>query len=544
MTSVDLESPGDNPSRPEIQLSWKRSILNGIQTEPRLEDLPVIDLDPSSRLMSAAQPVLEQMAAKLAGTNYSLLLADRNCRLMYRWFDEPRFESVMELLGLRIGASIGEETVGTNALGTAVETRRGIVVHGKEHFIEPFKGFSCYGHPILNPVSRRLEGVLDITGVAADANPLLAPFLVRAVEDIELRLLDQAKASERAILAAFQAASQHRRPVAAFGEDLVLTNKAALDLLEPPDYAVLRMLMEDLDRTPARRAQVDLVSGATVDVHVQRIIGAGEGTLFHFEQAAAPRHGQSRRTSVEEVVDSGPLLVHGAQGTGRSTEARRVAPDAELLNCADVAVEGEGIWARRLKETLSQSRTVCLENIELLPEALVPVVVECLTRGGGPRLVLTSAPVDQLTGAQLGLAGMVTHRVELKPLRNRAGELADIATRLLRELNPVVNVRLIPSVIEALASRPWPGNLHELRAVMAHVAQHRTVGDVTLNDLPEDYRSTSPARQLPGRERAERDAIVEALRANQGNKVKAARELGISRTTLYARMRALRVTGL
>lgn len=54
---------------------------------------------------------------------------------------------------------------------------------------------------------------------------------------------------------------------------------------------------------------------------------------------------------------------------------------------------------------------------------------------------------------------------------------------------------------------------------------------------------TSPGRSLTIRERAERDAIVGALRAYDGNKVQAARELGMSRTTLYTRIRQLRITG-
>lgn len=48
--------------------------------------------------------------------------------------------------------------------------------------------------------------------------------------------------------------------------------------------------------------------------------------------------------------------------------------------------------------------------------------------------------------------------------------------------------------------------------------------------------------RLGGRERAERDAIVEALNESGGNKVHAAARLGISRTTLYSRIRALDIT--
>lgn len=161
--------------------------------------------------------------------------------------------------------------------------------------------------------------------------------------------------------------------------------------------------------------------------------------------------------------------------------------------------------------------------------------------GRGPRLVLTSTPAEGLTGVHRTLAGMITDRVELPPLRSRRAELEELALGLVRELAPGTDLRLVPSVLEALASHTWPGNLHELRAVMAHVLTHRRAGDVTLADLPEEYRTITRVQRLSGRERAERDAIVAALREHRGNKARAARELGISRTTLYARIRALKI---
>jgi sigma-54 dependent transcriptional regulator, acetoin dehydrogenase operon transcriptional activator AcoR len=550
MSSTYGVEPRSNPARPEIELSWKRSRLSGVApAAEHIADLPVVEFDPGSHLVAAASPVLGQMAEKLSGTEYSLLLGDRDCRLVYRWFDDPRFESVMDSLGLRGGASLAEDSVGTNALGTAIETRHGIAIHGDEHFIEPFKGFTCYGHPIRHPVTRRLEGVLDITGVSADANPLLAPFLVRAVEDIEHRLLDQAKVSERALLSAFQIASQQRRAVAAMGDDIVLTNKSALDLLSPADYALMRMLMDDLDRAAEHTADVRLASGAVVRAHLARIAGAGGGTIFHLvpitEREVRP---SGRRTPkrAEPAVLSGPVLVTGAPGTGRSTEARRLAreDEVEFRNCSDVVVDGPKEFGRALRDRLGRREgTVCLENIDQLPDAFVTVVADSLGRGGGPRLILTSLPVDQLNDAQQALASLCLNRIDLLPLGKRGAELAEIANRLVKELNPSADIRLIPSVLEVLSSRPWPGNLHELKAVLAHVVQHRRTGDVVVADLPEDYRVASGDRRLSGRERAEREAIVDTLRRLEGNKLRAAEDLGISRTTLYARMRALKITG-
>ena len=94
----------------------------------------------------------------------------------------------------------------------------------------------------------------------------------------------------------------------------------------------------------------------------------------------------------------------------------------------------------------------------------------------------------------------------------------------------------------ALTAHEWPGNLRELKAVIAHAAARRACGGITLSDLPEQYRATTPAAPMAALDRAERDVIVIALRNAAGNKVQAARELGVSRTTLYARIRQLRIT--
>ncbi|MDJ0113615.1 Fis family transcriptional regulator, partial [Rhodococcus erythropolis] len=123
------------------------------------------------------------------------------------------------------GSRFGEEHAGTNALGTPLEVGRSVVIHGDEHFLDSLKGLSCYGQPILHPVTRRVEGILDMTGVVSQANPLFAPFLARAAADIEKRLLEGSKASEQRLVDAFQRVSHQRHiAVAAIGDDILLSN--------------------------------------------------------------------------------------------------------------------------------------------------------------------------------------------------------------------------------------------------------------------------------------------------------------------------------
>jgi transcriptional regulator of acetoin/glycerol metabolism len=185
---------------------------------------------------------------------------------------------------------------------------------------------------------------------------------------------------------------------------------------------------------------------------------------------------------------------------------------------------------------------VLVENVDEIAGPVARLLARHAAAGRAPRLVLTSGPVEAAPVGVRPLLAVCVDRVELLPLAERAHEMHDLATRVLRDLAPASTSRLTPTVVEVLAGHEWPGELHELRSVMRHVACRRSVGDVTVADLPPTHRNVARSRRLSGLQRAERDTIVRALRAHGGNKRRTAAELGVSRTTLYARMRSLRIT--
>jgi sigma-54 dependent transcriptional regulator, acetoin dehydrogenase operon transcriptional activator AcoR len=82
----------------------------------------------------------------------------------------------------------------------------------------------------------------------------------------------------------------------------------------------------------------------------------------------------------------------------------------------------------------------------------------------------------------------------------------------------------------------WPGNLAQLENLLRGILSRRTSGEITLTDLPNEYRG-SLGRALTPMERAERDAILTALTQSRGNRKVAAQTLGISRSTLYRKLR-------
>ncbi|NJD25916.1 MAG: AAA family ATPase [Betaproteobacteria bacterium] len=132
------------------------------------------------------------------------------------------------------------------------------------------------------------------------------------------------------------------------------------------------------------------------------------------------------------------------------------------------------------------------------------------------------------------------------PLRDRAGDLPQIAECLVEQIchrldMPVVGLE--PGAVQRLLRHDWPGNVRELANVLERALL--TVDGDTLEAATLD--AVMPmGRQLGASmagivAQAERSAIVDALRACHGNKVQAARKLGISRAALYEKISLLGV---
>ncbi len=530
--------------REPIAQSWRRASLAGVRPETALLDLRFDEVDPASRLLSAAAPVLEDLDERLAGTAMSTVLVDHDGRLVHRWSADRAVEDCLDQLGIGVGTCLLEDEVGTTGPGTALETRSSIVVHGEEHYAEALRGFSCYGHPIFHPVTRRLEGALDITLLAAEANPLLAPLVAKAVEEIERQLLEGSRVSERSLLAAFQSASRPTRPVVAIGPDLLLCNQAAADLLEGADVALLWNLAGEA--AGPSEMETELRSGQRARVRAEPVPGARGGMLVEIRPLSPS---EARRTRRRGAVAPGPVAGHvhisGPPGTGRTTEARLRVPEepCTTLTGSEAVLGGSAAWAARFTAAVETgSGSICVDGADLLPAELVDLVARHAARGVGPHLVLTTGPREGLTGPERALIASCGENVELLPLAHRP-DFPEVAARMLAELGAARTHNITPGALRILGSYDWPGNLPELRGVLSQAIRKRSVGAIGPGDLPPALVADASGHELAPIERAERNAIVAALRSAGGNKVRAASTLGISRTTLYARMRALKVPG-
>jgi two-component system response regulator HydG len=93
--------------------------------------------------------------------------------------------------------------------------------------------------------------------------------------------------------------------------------------------------------------------------------------------------------------------------------------------------------------------------------------------------------------------------------------------------------------MKLLVAYDWPGNVRELENAIERAVALNTTGPIRKEDLPTTLMSAALAggTQPGSMEAAEKHAIVHALKKTSGNKLEAAKMLGIGKTTLYRKLK-------
>jgi transcriptional regulator with PAS, ATPase and Fis domain len=314
-----------------------------------------------------------------------------------------------------------------------------------------------------------------------------------------------------------------------------------------------------------------------------------EPVEFHGLWTCDPRLKHTFRIIERVAAEDVTVLVRGETGTGKELVAHalhalspRHAGPFRAINCAALPptlLESElfghvrGAFTGAVKDTpghfeLSSGGTLFLDEVAELPLELQAKLLRVLeTRTVVPVGGREPIPVDARIVA-------ATHRalraeveagrfradlmfrlrvipIRLPPLRERPADVALIANRLVAELATRARrsvTGISPAALTVLERYSWPGNVRELRNVLAYAF---AIGDspvIELADLPPELVGDTPAEvvvveterapEIPG-ETPEVRRIREALVRTAGNRERAAKLLGLSRVTLWRRMREL-----
>ena len=281
------------------------------------------------------------------------------------------------------------------------------------------------------------------------------------------------------------------------------------------------------------------------------------------------------------------ILLIGESGTGKELLAARIHEQSPFasgpfvkVNCAAIPMElleselfghEKGAFTgaatmRRGKFELADTGTLFLDEVADLHANSQAKLLRVLQEGefhrvGGEQAIRVSVRVVSATNRNLEdmvsqgkLREDLYYRlcvvpVRVPPLRERPEDIRPLAEYFLDEFCRRNNFRsktIAEEVFDVLARHNWPGNARELRNAIERMAI-LTSGDVlTADSVPLEVRLTQAAEPRSSlqatREAAERDHIVRALEEAEWNVSRAARVLGMERTNLHKRMRALGVS--
>jgi two-component system NtrC family response regulator len=290
---------------------------------------------------------------------------------------------------------------------------------------------------------------------------------------------------------------------------------------------------------------------------------------------------------IEKVAPSdATVLLLGESGTGKEVLAQGLHDASKrkgrfvAINCAaipETLLESElfgyekGAFTGATKSTLGKIETanggtLMLDEIGDLPMPLQAKLLRFLQervieRVGGRQEIPIDVRVVGATHQDLKariadgrfredlyyrLAEIV---VEIPPLRERLGDPVLLSHAFARRFATEMR-RPVPTLgddaVRALEAHRWPGNVRELqnmlkRAVIMCEDDRITAPDLSLRAAtePADDNATLDLRTV--RENAERQALITALARTDGNIVRAAEMLGISRPTLYDMMNRLQI---
>jgi len=343
--------------------------------------------------------------------------------------------------------------------------------------------------------------------------------------------------------------------------------------------SAIRSAMEAVDdRVPATTVDA-CVRADRVNVRVRNLTENREGQAGPLRVVGhSPEWRQVLRRATQVARTDTTVFLQGESGTGKEVLARfiqQASPRKDgpfvAINCAALPEQlfeselfgyerGAFTGAQQAKAgqiELASAGVLFLDEVsEMSPMAqakLLRVLQEReFRRLGGTRLVKANVRVIAASNRDLRQAvsdgsfredlfyRLQVFDIRIPPLRERRGDIPLLTDAFLREFersSGCSSAGLTPDARAALIDHDWPGNVREL-----HNALERAIilcdGElITAEHLSLQVSSVVAPRRLPRLSDVERRTIEQVLSESDGNKSKAARRLGITRTQLYGRMR-------
>ncbi len=464
------------PSR--VLASWQRSEDYGVSID---EVAPVFNGTQAgdSLFLECGQTVLTELHRTLAAEPVSLMLTDADGLVLNRLSGDHALLRALDAVHLAPGFSYAEREAGTNGLGLALADRAPTLVRAEQHYALSLCTYTCAAAPVIDPLTGRLEGAVNLTTWS------------EASSDLLLALAQSAAGSTSSLMLA---RAQGHRP------------------------------------RPAPRGEVFRVEAPRLE--------PGAGTLADLSAPWVDTRAEARNALASGRV----VAAVGEPGSGRATllaqAERRLRPQDRILAARAPAPQDVEAWLALWAPELIKGHTaVVVRDVHALPtwaaERLRELVVAARETSPDPaEAVPFSMTAERFEDIPAPLRTLVESVVQVPPLRDRAGDVVPLAQHVARRARGR-DVTLTPAAERGLVGHSWPGNVGELVEVVRAAATRADVID--LRHLPPSVLSTT-TRRLTRIEAFERDEIIRVLTRPGATVKDAVADLGMSRATIYRKV--------
>ena len=242
-----------------------------------------------------------------------------------------------------------------------------------------------------------------------------------------------------------------------------------------------------------------------------------------------------------------PLILTGEEGTGKKTLARALHAASPRRAGRFVAIDCAVLPPELLSFDVPRDGTLFLNHVERMPLELQAKLLPILEESGARIVAATKSEIRRSVEAGTfrdDVARLLrTIPIEVPPLRARTEDVDPLAQVLLARAGARHGrkLRLSPAAPRYLLRHTWPGNVRELETAMEHATVVARSATIEPEDLPSDVVRLFDDVRYRIAERGELQTIRAALDTHHWNREATARSLGMSRTTLWRKMRELRL---
>ncbi|MDD5227660.1 MAG: sigma 54-interacting transcriptional regulator [Methylococcales bacterium] len=525
--------------RPEVSEAWQRCLEDyqlPLGNYANWDNYPIIthttnSTPQSHRIENLVKQLHQNFHIFLKESDVMMILTGANGDLLYLMGEKPLSSAFMSRMQSK-GANWLESALGNNGIGTAIELKKPIAFQGMEHFLNVLHPFTTVGYPLFDNAGELIAVIGLISDKQENMNSLFAFLhLICVLVNTDFPLAKNTLAQQCVLK-----------------QIPLKPAKKSLEFVNGEVSETLALLVKKAVKLQQYKVPILITgeSGVGKDHFVRLIRNAGprkNAPLIAINCASIPHD------LIESELfgyESGSFT--GARSTGKP--GKFMLADKGILFLDEI-----GDMSFDLQSTLLR----VLETSEITPVGGTKSILVDVQ-------VVAATNVHLLTAVEQGrfrrdlyyrLNGCTCH---LLPLRERPDKKSIIQHILQRELNAIApdgEIQICSEVHRLMEQHPWPGNIRQVINVIRATLYTASSSIIDVHDLPVDFFTeleqfslsnvdstnsilvapssmvNSPVMSLTD---WELHGIKMALKDCDGNISMAAKNLGITRTTLYKKI--------